>query len=58
VDKEWRETDVLVTGVFDASDTGHGLHRVTKDGANATQGHVTLEQPHGDMDVNDLSALL
>jgi len=24
VDKEWRETDVLVTGVFDASDTGHG----------------------------------
>lgn len=24
VDKEWRETEVLVTGVFDGSDTGHG----------------------------------
>ena len=24
VDKEWRETEILVTGIFDGSDTGHG----------------------------------
>lgn len=23
-DKDWRETEMLVTGIFDASDTGHG----------------------------------
>lgn len=24
VDKDWRETEMLVTGIFDGSDTGHG----------------------------------